>query len=87
MNEFNFNYKGLNDNETCVCSRKLNNPHILQCPMPNTQLPILNNSKHYEYKYADILNGTLHQQKNILNIMKTNIANYRQITLASQANN
>ena len=68
MNEFNFNFKGLNDDETCVCSSKLNNPHILQCQ-------ILNNFKHHEYKYTDILNGTLHQQKNILNIMMTNIAN------------
>ena len=66
MNEFNFNFKGLKDEESCVCTIKLSNPHIFQCR-------ILNEFKDHELKYEDILNGTLHQQKNILNTMKKNI--------------
>ena len=62
-----------NYDETCVCSKKLNNPHILQ---PQ----ILNNFKHHELNYIEIHNKSLHQQKNTLNIIKTSIANYIIIT-------
>ena len=45
----------------------------------------MNNKKANELKYEDIWNGTLHQQKNILNILKNNLASYRKITLAARA--
>ena len=34
-NEFNFKFKGLKDDESCVCTIKLRNPHIFQCPILN----------------------------------------------------
>ena len=80
MNEFNFNFKGLKDKKLCVCTNQLNNPHIFQCR-------ILNYFKDHELKYQDILNGTLHQQKKILNIMEKNLANYIKITFAARADN
>ena len=66
---------GLKDNEICVCTNQLNNPHIFQCRILN------------DFKDQDILNRTLHQQKKILNIMKKNSANYKKITLAASADN
>ena len=76
MNEFNFNFEGLKDDETCVCTIKLNNPYIFQCK-------ILNNFVGHEFHYQYISNGVFHQQKHILNIMKTNITNYRKMSLAA----
>ena len=46
---------------------------------------ILNNGESPKETYEDILNGTLHQKKNVLNIMKRNLGNYRTITLAARA--
>ena len=80
MNHFNFNFRGLKDNELSVCTIQLNNPHILWCR-------ILNDFKDHELNYQDITNGTLHQQKKILKIMKKNITNYSEITLAARADN
>ena len=54
MNEISFNNKGLKDDEICVCTIKLNNPHIFQCR-------ILNNFEGHELNYQDILNRILHQ--------------------------
>ena len=80
MHEFHFNFRGLRGNEIFVCTNQLINPHIFQCR-------ILNGFKGHELNYRDILNGTLHQQKKILNIMKKNIPNYRKISLAARAKN
>ena len=51
----------------CVCTKTLNYQHLFQCK-------ILNNCDNSELKYEDILNGTLHQKKHILNILKKNFA-------------
>ena len=65
MNEVNCNFKGLKEDERCVCTSILNNPHLFKCQ-------ILNNGESPMYNYQDILNGTLHQKKIIINIMKKN---------------
>ena len=44
MNELIFNFKGLKDNELCVCTIQLNNHHIFQCG-------ILNEFKDHELNY------------------------------------
>ena len=78
MNELNYNFKGLKEDEKCVCAQTLNNIHLFQCK-------ILNNSEYSELKYEDFLNGTLHQKKKTLNIMKKNMETFRNITLAARA--
>ena len=63
---------------TVVCTNILNNPHLFECIF-------LNNGESPKYKYEDLLNGTLHEKKIIMNIMKKNIVTYRKITLAARA--
>ena len=70
----------LKDNKICVYTIQLNNAQIFYCR-------ILNNFKDHDSNYQDILNETLRQPKKIWNIMKTNIANYRKITLKARADN
>ena len=74
MNELSLKY--LQENDICACTKELNNIHLFECTL-------LNNKKGHELKYEDILNRTFHQQKNILNILKNNLATYRKITLAA----
>ena len=77
MNEMNYNSKGLKDDEICVCTNILNNPHLYHCQ-------ILNNGESPKEKYEYILNGTLHHKKIFFNIMKRNLEKYRTITLAAR---
>ena len=76
MNDLKINFKGLKEQEYCICKTVLNNSHLFQCKL-------LNNGENTKYQYEDLLNGTLHQQKHIFSILKKNLANYRKITLAA----
>ena len=76
MNELKINFAGLKEEEFCICTHIMNNHHLYECKSLNSD----DNSK---YQYEDLLNGTLHQQKNIVSILKKNLANYRKITLAA----
>ena len=80
MNEISLKYNELQDNKVCVCTKELNNSHLYECT-------ILNNGEALKSKYEDILNGTLYQQKYILNILKKNLAVYTKMTLAARADN
>ena len=77
MNELKINFKGLKEEEFCICTHIMNN-HLYECKSLNSD----DNSK---YQYEDLLNGTFHQQKKILNILKKNLEYYRKIVLATRA--
>ena len=78
MNEIACNFKELKQEELCICKNILNNTHLYHCK-------VLNNGKDLIHNYEDLLNGTLHQQKYGLNIMKKNLDYLRKITLATRA--
>ena len=78
MNDISLKYNEIQDNKVCVCTQELNNSHLYECIT-------LNNGEALKLKYEDILNGTLHQQKYVLNILKKNHAIYTKITLAARA--
>ena len=80
MNDLKCNFKGMKEEELCLCSSIMNNVHLFECKE-------LNNGELSKYKYEDLLNGSLHQLKYLLNIMKKNLAQYRKITLATRADN
>ena len=69
MNELSLNY--IQGNKKCICTEELNNAHLFQCN-------ILNNNHYPEQKYEYILNGTLHQKKNILKIMEKNTKSFKE---------
>ena len=58
INELKNNFKGLKDEEFCICNHIMNNHHLYECKS-------LNNDDNSKYQYDDLLNGTLHQQKNV----------------------
>ena len=74
MNELNYNFEGIKEDEKWVCAQTLNYIHLFH------------NIEYSESKYEDFLNGTLHQKKNILNIMKKNMETFRKITVSARAN-
>ena len=80
MNEISLKYQEPKANKTCVCKKDLNNQHLYECTH-------LNNGVELKFKYENILNGTIHQQKYILNILEKNLAIYKKMTLASRADN
>ena len=69
MNELVMKY--IHGYEWCICKEEMNNAHIFQCKL-------LNNDENPGMKYNQILNGTLHQQKKILNIMEKNIKLFKE---------
>ena len=76
MNELKINFKGLKEEEFCICTHIMKNHNLYECKS-------LNNDDNSNYQYKDLLNGTLHQQKNILDSLKKNHEFYRKITLAA----
>ena len=77
MNDVNLKFKNIEEYKKCVCNEDLNNIHLFQCN-------ILNNDECGKtYTYEELLNGTLHQQKDLLNIMKKNLESLRKISKAA----
>ena len=76
MNEVNLKFKNYQEYKICVCNEELNNINIFQCQILN----IDENSKH---TYRELLNGTLHQKKALLNKMKKNLELLRKISKAA----
>ena len=80
MNEVSLRYQEPTANKVCICNKELNNQHLYECIT-------LNNGEEVKFKYENILNGNIHQQKYILNILKKNHSIYTKMTLASRAGN
>ena len=78
MNLISCNFKELNKEELCICKCIMNNTHLYHCK-------ILNEGKDLQHNYKYLFNGTLHQQKYVLNIKKKNLEYFRKITLAARA--
>ena len=77
MNEISCNFRDLKkEEELCICKSTMNNTHLYHCK-------VINNGKDPKHNYEDLLNGTLHQQKYVLKIMKKNLEYFRKITLAT----
>ena len=70
MNEISCNFKELNTEEIYICKCIMNNSHLYHCK-------VLNDRKDLKHNYEDLLNGTLHQQKYVLDIMKKNLEYFR----------
>ena len=67
MNEISFQYQEPTANKPCEFTKELNNHHLYECTL-------LNNGLEFKFKYENILNGTIHDQNHILNILKKNLA-------------
>ena len=80
MNDMSLKYQEPKEVKICVCTKELTNNHLYECTT-------LNNGEQLKFNYEKILNGTLHQQKYILNILKKNLETHTKITLASRAGN
>ena len=69
MNSLNYNFPGKQIIDKCICGEVMNNEHLFSCN-------ILNNGKQPETIYQNIFNGTLLEQKYIINILETNMRKY-----------
>ena len=71
MNDLKNNFKGKNDVEECLCgSDILVNQHLYQCEL-------FNEGRKCEIQYIKLFNGSLLEQKEILNILEDNMEKYR----------
>ena len=73
MNPLKNNFKGDKIIQYCVCLQVMENKHLYYCE-------ILNNGRKINHIYEDILNGTLHQQKDIINILTENMKKFETLT-------
>ena len=72
MNKLKSNFPGMNLPENCICEAPLTNIHLYSCKYlrkGEITLP-----------YEQLFNGTIYEQKIILNILQENILTYQQHT-------
>ena len=75
MNSLKYNFGG---EDICVCGTVLNNEHLYSCETLNGEyLPSL--------KYSVIFNGTIVQQKEVIQILNRNKKIFENITLAQDS--
>ena len=66
MNMLKYNYPGMDLYELCICGQLLENEHLYNCVS-------LSKSEHF-LPYDKIFNGTISEQKLILDILKENLS-------------
>ena len=67
MNLLTYNFPNKNSQiQKCKCGEQITNEHLLDCDM-------LNNGRKYDLKYQQIFNGTIQEQKSILNVLQKNL--------------
>ena len=75
MNPLSYNFGNKSEIEKCKCEEQITNQHLLECD-------VLNNGRH-DFKYQQILNGTILEQKTILSILMKNIEIVESFTQAT----
>jgi hypothetical protein len=75
MNSLKYNFGG---EDICLCGTFLNNEHLYSCKT-------LNREKRPRLEYSNIFNGTIIEQKEIVQILKRNMEEYQNITLAQDS--
>ena len=75
MNKLKYNFGG---EDICICGLNLENEHLLSCG-------ILNNGTPRNISYNDIFNGSIKQQKDIIQILIKNMNKFEEITLAQDS--
>ena len=74
-NKLTYNYPGNKEKELCECGVNITNEHLYNCLM-------LNQGKIVEDNYEQIFNGTLSEQKQVLNILEQNMNKHEDYALA-----
>ena len=80
MNLRKYNFPGNTENEICICGQSLTNEHLYYCYILRCENS--ENSDQY-HEYNKIFNGTLHEQKEILNILRKHSKQYEKHTQSS----
>ena len=79
MNNLDYNFPGRKNMEHCQCGFiNITNEHLFECD-------ILNNNEKYSHTYQQLLNGTLSQQKILLNILNQSMKNHKKFSQAACA--
>ena len=77
MNKLQYNYPGNKENELCQCGTNMTNEHLYNCN-------ILNEENIIHDKYEQIFNGTITEQKRIIDILEHNMKKHEQYTSAQE---
>ena len=72
MNSLKYNFGG---KDICLCGTFLNNEHLYSCK-------ILNKEKHPRLEYSKKFNGSISEQKEIIQILKRNMKEFENSTQA-----
>ena len=75
MNNLKYNFQGNKVIEHCRCATQLTNEHLYLCFE-------LNQGIDHEVKYDSLFNGTLSDQKIIINILNENMIKHEKFTSA-----
>ena len=76
MNDLEYNFQGNNVVQNCLCEEKLlDNEHLYYCT-------ILNEGRKCTVPYIKLFNGTIIEQRDIVNILKENRLKYETFTQA-----
>ena len=76
MNNLNYNFSNQKVIQYCVCNEQMTNEHLYNCNMLRKKNK--SNSITYFPEYSNIFNGSIFDQKQILNILKQNIETYEE---------
>ena len=60
--------------DLCHCNSELNNEHLYTCTLINSEIK--------KYKYQSLFNGTIQEQKYIVNTLMNNMKKHEEFTLA-----
>ena len=75
MNKISDNFKHHKYIENCICGGYLDNSHLFECS-------VLNDGKSLNISYSQIFNGSLNEQKYIVNILDKNMEKLEEYTQA-----
>ena len=75
---YNGSTKANSDSSSCLCGTFLNDEHLYSCKT-------LNREKRPRLEYSNIFNGTIIEQKEIVQILKRNMEKFQIITLAQDS--
>ena len=75
MNELKYNFGG---EDLCICGSRLDNEHLFNCE-------VLSEGKPSNTEYKLIFNGSIKQQKDIIQILNRNMKTLKKFTLAQDS--
>ena len=75
MNHLQYNFKGNNIIEKCLCEEPMNNEHLYYCKF-------LNQGRKCDIPYNKIFNGTIFEQREIVIILNKNMTRFEMFSQA-----